>query len=71
MNKKRANTSGVGKSNNYLCVCVHVCVCVCVQVLRDWKEAMYSCIDERIKISQQLKEKETGSQKQGSFRLFK
>ena len=25
-----------------------------LRVLRDWKEAMYSCIDERIKILQQL-----------------
>ena len=28
--------------------------CVDKRVLRDWKEAMYSCIDERIKILQQL-----------------
>ena len=28
--------------------------CVDKRVLRDWKEAMYSCINERIKILQQL-----------------
>ena len=28
--------------------------CVDKRVLRDWKEAMYNCIDERIKILQQL-----------------
>ena len=28
--------------------------CVDKRVLRDWKEAMYSCIDKRIKMLQQL-----------------